>query len=99
MSDKPAYRFSGKTSSIDPKKIGCEQGRFVCHTHAKFSYSSITDNRKSRYTKIYAGSSSGAFVSHPGAFDHCDKDYDPRARPWYIAGATGGKNVLLLFNI
>lgn len=26
-------------------------------------------------------------------------DYDPRLRPWYVTGSSGGKNVIILLDI
>ena len=60
----------------------------------------ISSLRNSRFAKVYIGSYTGLFVSHPGSSSHCEKsDYDPRMRPWYIAGTTGIKNTIFFFNI
>ena len=59
----------------------------------------LKQNRKKRYTITYIGSNTGAFVKHPGSYQNCDSDYDPRIRTWYVDGSTGIKNNLIFFNI
>ena len=52
---------------------------------------------------MYIGTTAGAFWQHPGILwprdtEGCDANYDPRVRPWYVSGASGPKNVVLILD-
>uniref|UniRef100_A0A7S4NES1 VWFA domain-containing protein n=2 Tax=Odontella aurita TaxID=265563 RepID=A0A7S4NES1_9STRA len=46
--------------------------------------------------QMYFGSHDGAFRIFPGRHSPECGTYDPRLRPWYIAGSSGPKNVVLV---
>lgn len=55
---------------------------------------------------LYYGSESGIFWNYPGFLWErddadslqCSASYDPRLRPWYVSGASGPKNVVLILD-
>eukprot|EP00811_Abedinium_folium_P037004 NODE_965_length_2669_cov_11.974036.p1 GENE.NODE_965_length_2669_cov_11.974036~~NODE_965_length_2669_cov_11.974036.p1 ORF type:complete len:710 (+),score=138.91 NODE_965_length_2669_cov_11.974036:71-2200(+) len=57
---------------------------------------------------IYAGMNDGTIINYPGFIwggweetaeeGYCSGSYDVRLRPWYIAGASGSKNVVLIID-
>lgn len=48
---------------------------------------------------MHIGMESGAFRLYPGRANNTCGTYDPRIRPWYVAGSSGPKNVVLLLDI
>lgn len=51
----------------------------------------------------YFGSATGVYRTFPGHywpsnFIGFPEDYDPRVRPWYIAAASGAKDVVLVLD-
>lgn len=73
---------------------------FVCSTRQMDSVF-ITES-KNLPSWTYVGSATGAFRMYPSAMRTrengvCEK-YDPRQRPWYVAAASGPKDVVLLFD-
>ncbi|KAL3927885.1 MAG: hypothetical protein SGARI_005199 [Bacillariaceae sp.] len=48
---------------------------------------------------MHVGMSSGAFRLYPGRANETCGSYDPRIRPWYVAGSSGPKNVLLMLDV
>eukprot|EP00522_Entomoneis_paludosa_P002685 CAMPEP_0172472496 /NCGR_PEP_ID=MMETSP1065-20121228/68363_1 /TAXON_ID=265537 /ORGANISM="Amphiprora paludosa, Strain CCMP125" /LENGTH=659 /DNA_ID=CAMNT_0013230637 /DNA_START=297 /DNA_END=2277 /DNA_ORIENTATION=- len=48
---------------------------------------------------MYFGSTSGAFRIWPGRHSEVCGYYDPRVRPWYVAGSSGPKNVVLIIDM
>lgn len=54
--------------------------------------------------RIYIGTSFGMFRGYPGVHQNntngvCEKDYDPRFRPWYVSATSGSKNLILIIDI
>lgn len=47
---------------------------------------------------MYIGTSSGAFRFYPARANETCNAYDPRVRPWYVAGSSGPKNVVLMLD-
>jgi hypothetical protein len=48
---------------------------------------------------MHFGSASGAFRIYPARQqEDCPGNFDPRLRPWYVAGSSGPKNVILLLD-
>ena len=48
---------------------------------------------------MYFGSHNGAFRIFPGRQSEQCGVYDPRLRPWYVAGSSGPKNVVLVLDL
>ncbi len=50
------------------------------------------------FPSMYFGSNNGAFRIYPAR--HTDKcgSYDPRIRPWYVAGSSGPKNIIMILD-
>ena len=47
---------------------------------------------------MYFGSKNGAFRIYPARqTDECGS-YDPRIRPWYVAGSSGPKNIIMILD-
>lgn len=59
----------------------------------------ISNKREYRFTKMFIGSVTGVFVSHPGSLEHCDSSYDPRLRPWYVIGSTAARNMVIFYKL
>lgn len=48
---------------------------------------------------MHFGAPSGAFRIFPARpQEDCPGDFDPRLRPWYVAGSSGPKNIILLLD-
>ncbi len=51
------------------------------------------------FPSMYFGSNNGAFRIYPARHtDNCGS-YDPRIRPWYVAGSSGPKNIIMILDI
>ena len=53
---------------------------------------------------MYFGNALGSFRIFPSNTEPKDSegvcsDYDPRFRPWYVTGSSGGKNVILIIDV
>ena len=48
---------------------------------------------------MYFGSHTGAFRIFPARQSQTCGVYDPRLRPWYVAGSSGSKNVILILDV
>ncbi|KAL3919816.1 MAG: hypothetical protein SGILL_003564 [Bacillariaceae sp.] len=48
---------------------------------------------------MHIGMSSGAFRFYPARANETCNAYDPRVRPWYVAGSSGPKNVVLMLDV
>lgn len=48
--------------------------------------------------EMHVGMSSGAFRFYPARHNETCNTYDPRIRPWYVAGSSGPKNVVLILD-
>lgn len=46
----------------------------------------------------YFGSHTGAFRIYPARYSEQCNAYDPRKRPWYVAGSSGRKNVVMVLD-
>ena len=56
------------------------------------------DNLGVEPSGFYFGSHTGAFRIYPARHSEACGVYDPRIRPWYIAGSSGPKNVVLVLD-
>jgi hypothetical protein len=52
----------------------------------------------SYWAQAHFGSATGAFRIYPGRTSATAGVYDPRRRPWYIAAASGPKNVIVIID-
>lgn len=48
---------------------------------------------------LYFGGYNGAYREYPAKINECGRAYDPRIRPWYRAGSSGPKDVVVLVDI
>jgi len=48
---------------------------------------------------MHVGMPSGAFRIYPARFNETCNAYDPRVRPWYVAGSSGPKNVVMILDV
>ena len=48
---------------------------------------------------MYFGSTTGAFRIYPARQSSTCGVYDPRVRPWYVAGSSGPKNIVLIIDV
>jgi uncharacterized protein YegL len=48
--------------------------------------------------QMFMGTQEGTFRIHPARHSSSCGDFDPRSRPWYIAGSSGPKNVVLILD-
>eukprot|EP00440_Ansanella_granifera_P038361 gb/GFBE01041622.1/.p1 GENE.gb/GFBE01041622.1/~~gb/GFBE01041622.1/.p1 ORF type:complete len:735 (+),score=169.57 gb/GFBE01041622.1/:1-2205(+) len=55
-------------------------------------------NRERIGYQYFSDQDSGAYVGWPNT-DWCPNNYDPRYRPWYAAGATGPKDVVIVVDV
>lgn len=47
---------------------------------------------------MFMGTQEGTFRVHPARHSATCGDFDPRSRPWYIAGSSGPKNIVLILD-
>ncbi|CAB9520529.1 channel subunit alpha-2/delta [Seminavis robusta] len=47
---------------------------------------------------MHLGMTTGAFRIYPARANETCNAYDPRVRPWYVAGSSGPKNIILLLD-
>jgi len=47
---------------------------------------------------MYFGSTQGTYFIYPGRHSQRCSSYDPRIRPWYVAGSSGSKNVIMVLD-
>ena len=47
---------------------------------------------------MHIGMASGAFRIYPARVNATYNNYDPRVRPWYVAGSSGPKNVVMVLD-
>ena len=84
----PPHKSKEKIDGIDVQ--------FICATASiHYIYLDLDPGRNQRYGISYIGSSTGLLKRYPSLPATCD-DYDPRFRPWYVAAASGRKNVLIM---
>jgi len=77
----------------------------VCYTEGlqeDFAQSHAADTEDTFKWRYY-GSREGVLVNYPGFlwqrdFKSCGGDYDPTFRPWYVQGASGPKNVVIILD-
>lgn len=68
-------------------------------------FNRINQESQQRFTYTYFGNSLGSFRIFPSIRESIDPetgkcgDYDPRIRPWYVSGSTGGKNVIIMLDV
>jgi len=48
---------------------------------------------------MHIGMASGAFRIYPARVNATCSRYDPRIRPWYVAGSSGPKNVVMILDV
>jgi len=51
-----------------------------------------------RSPQMYYGANNGAFRIYPARYSNDCGWFDPRQRPWYIAGSSGPKNIILMLD-
>jgi Mg-chelatase subunit ChlD len=98
---KSVYRIAPGTDVTDPLVI-----ESVCFSRFMDDWL-IQRNEQDRafWEKIqvqpramYFGSTSGAFRIYPGRHSEQRGIYDPTIRPWYVAGSSGPKNIVLVLD-
>ena len=57
------------------------------------------ENYEIESPSMHIGMESGAFRLYPGRANETCGAYDPRVRPWYVAGSSGPKNIVLLMDV
>jgi len=49
--------------------------------------------------RVYYGSIEGSFRIRPATISQTCNEYDPRARPWFVAASSGPKDVVIILDI
>ena len=76
----------------------------VCYSEdARSTIVDIYTNQSGSVKWLYYGSSEGVLVNYPAflwgwSCGSCSDSYDPRLRPWWVMGATGPKDVVLMID-
>lgn len=72
--------------------------QFICISADLENHFQLLDqNRNKSYIWTYVASNTGLMRIFPS--DQICRRYDPRFRPWYAAGATGQKNIVVVLDI
>jgi hypothetical protein len=78
----------------------------ACYTQGvETTLRQIHDRSEGSVKWLHYGTTEGAYLNYPGFLwprscggSQCGETYDPRSRPWYAQGATGSKNVVIIFD-
>eukprot|EP00854_Cymbomonas_tetramitiformis_P020861 gene20861-25015_t len=77
----------------------------ACYTqNLQSTFRTLDEEAEGSLKWIYYGSVEGVLVNYPGilwereANKDCSPEYDPTFRPWYVQGATGPKNVVVIID-
>ncbi|GAX26339.1 hypothetical protein FisN_16Lu180 [Fistulifera solaris] len=98
---KSVYRIAPGTDVTDPLVI-----ESVCFSRFMDDWliqrneqdSALWEEIKVQPRAMYFGSTSGAFRIYPGRHSEKRGIYDPTVRPWYVAGSSGPKNIVLVLD-
>ena len=70
----------------------------VCYTEGLEPTFQAIGQSESDLKWMYYGSMEGVFVNYPGFYWGAQDTYDPRERPWFVSGATGPKDVIIIID-
>ena len=63
----------------------------------KVKFKEYNDENRQAWMQ-FGSQKTGDFYSWP-AIQWCDKEYDPRFRPWYVAAAAGPRDIILVVDM
>ena len=70
----------------------------VCYTEGLEPTFQAIGQSESDLKWMYYGSMEGVLVNYPGYYWGAQDTYDPRERPWFVSGATGPKDVIIIID-
>eukprot|EP00961_Rhodomonas_salina_P161280 2171060-Rhodomonas_salina.1 len=77
-----------------------EQKELLCGTkEVDSTFKDIADKMDNGMLYLYFGAYNGVIKEYPGRVNECGGGFDPRIRPWYRAGSSGPKDVVVLIDI
>ena len=94
--------FVLKTTDEGDATAGADARNVACYTQGLEAAFASARSTNQNLKWLYAGTTDGVLVNNPAylwgidADGECSPTYDPRTRPWYLAGMGGPKDVIVI---
>jgi len=82
-----------------PKSVLLQPGGASTDVIQDICLSRIMDDFAANDARVYYGSIEGSFRIRPATISQTCNEYDPRARPWFVAASSGPKDVVIILDI
>jgi von Willebrand factor type A domain len=80
-------------------KIDAEATQTICATRELDSYLKGRRQELPEANSFYYGDEQGVFRIFPARYSEVCLNYDPCLRPWYVAGSSGPKNLIIMMDV